>query len=68
MMKYYLQLFINLQVGLYLYLSLYCIEKKLCMTFLVINAQDRMLDVTCHRNVETTHLKGLEEGGGGGKF
>jgi hypothetical protein len=24
--------------------------------------------VTCHRNLETTHLKDLEKGGGGGKF
>jgi hypothetical protein len=39
------------------------------MTFLTINAHNRMLDVTCHRNVETTYLKDLEvEGGGGGKF
>jgi hypothetical protein len=28
------------------------------------NACNRMLDVTCHRNLETTYLKDLEEGGG----
>jgi hypothetical protein len=33
------------------------------MTFLTINAHNRMLDVTCHRNLETTYLKGLEEVG-----
>jgi hypothetical protein len=35
------------------------------MTFLTINAHNRVLDVTYHRNVETTHLKDLGEGGGG---
>jgi hypothetical protein len=26
------------------------------MTFLTINAHNRMLDVTCHRNIESTYL------------
>jgi hypothetical protein len=33
------------------------------MTFLTINAHNCMLDVSCHRNLETTYLKDLEEGG-----
>jgi hypothetical protein len=32
------------------------------MTFLTINAHNRMPDVTCHRTLETTYLKDLEEG------
>jgi hypothetical protein len=43
-----------------LYLSLYCIEKGLWMTFLTTNAHNRMPDVTYHRNLET-----LGEGTGG---
>jgi hypothetical protein len=34
------------------------------MAFLTVNAHNRMLDDTCHRNLETTYLKDLEEGGG----
>jgi hypothetical protein len=38
------------------------------MTFLTINAHNRMLDVTCYRNLETTCVKDLKEkvGRGGG--
>jgi hypothetical protein len=32
---------------------------------MTINAHNRLLDVTCHRNSETTYLKDLEEGAGG---
>jgi hypothetical protein len=42
------------------------------MTFLTINAHNRMLDVTCHRNIESAYLTLLsllsdriERGGGG---
>jgi hypothetical protein len=45
---------------------LYCIEKGLCKIFLIVNAHNRMLGVTPHRNLETTYLKDLDEGGGGG--
>jgi hypothetical protein len=38
------------------YLSLYCIERGLWMIFLTINAHNRMLDVTCHRNLESAYL------------
>jgi hypothetical protein len=45
-----------------LYLSLYCIEKGLSMTFLTLNAHNKMLHVTCHRNLEkTTYLKNLKK-------
>jgi hypothetical protein len=30
--------------------------------FFTINARNRMLDFTCHRNLETTYLKALVEG------
>jgi hypothetical protein len=36
------------------------------MTFLTINADNRMLDVTRHKNLEITYLKDLEERWGGG--
>jgi hypothetical protein len=32
------------------------------MTFLTVNGDNRMLDVTCHRNLKTTYLQDLEEG------
>jgi hypothetical protein len=35
------------------------------MTILTKNAHYRMLGITCHRNLETTYQKDLEEGGGG---
>jgi hypothetical protein len=38
------------------------------MTFLTINAHNRMPDVLCHRNLETTYLKDLEERGGRASF
>jgi hypothetical protein len=47
-----------------LYLSLYCIERGLSMAFLTVNAHNRMLDVSCHRNLQTTYLKALDEGVG----
>jgi hypothetical protein len=47
-----------------LYLSLYYIEKRLRIIFVKINAHNRLLHVTCHRNLETIHLKDLEEGKG----
>jgi hypothetical protein len=33
------------------------------MAFLTINAHSRMLGVACHRHIETTYLKDLEERG-----
>jgi hypothetical protein len=44
------------------------VEKGLRMTFLTINAHNKMLDVTCHRNLETTYLNDLHKGGGGGQI
>jgi hypothetical protein len=32
------------------------------MTFLTVNAHNRMLDVIGHRNLETTYMKHIEEG------
>jgi hypothetical protein len=46
-----------------LHLSDCCIEKRLGMTFLTVNAHSSMLHVNCHRNLETTYLKDLEGGG-----
>jgi hypothetical protein len=34
------------------------------MAFLTVNAHNRMLDVTYHRNLQTTYLKALDEGVG----